>query len=366
MKRIMYLLVSVVCMMTVAACQTTVSPSTGAHETEREVKGVDNVDVIHRHDSIEGLERIVHFYDKVKGGTAADLRIVQYTIEGDPIVTDLRYDGKLLEVIYDTTRDKFGVGEVMTMVCGDLIKEVNPTNTTYLAVDCGGEPYDIYDILSSHYNLAQQDFFAFTLKSGVNNEYTTLTSTVEMDKVASEAQTIGDLQATTAMQQEVYKRLVLANYLEEKNFTNSCDTNGSINYDLQVRINDGQRDYEWNACDESADGVKFTDIANYIIEQSKQEQSRQQKATVQGYVFDIQGNEMLIGENLTLFDYEALKDELPHINFEDYPVNFMWLEGVEAAQFKRGDKIRATVEGEVSDTKPWRLKVEEIERINIR
>lgn len=68
------------------------------------VKGVKNVDVVNAHGSIEGLERMQKFYEDIQNVVPADLRIVHYTIEGDPIVTDLTYNGESLEVKLDTTR----------------------------------------------------------------------------------------------------------------------------------------------------------------------------------------------------------------------------------------------------------------------
>ncbi|HJV16678.1 MAG TPA: DUF4362 domain-containing protein [Bacillales bacterium] len=67
------------------------------------------------------------FYDNIQNGVRSDLRIVHYTIEGDPILTDLKYNGESLEVKYDTTRDKFGSGEIKTNSCSNMIEEVNPT-----------------------------------------------------------------------------------------------------------------------------------------------------------------------------------------------------------------------------------------------
>ena len=77
---------------------------------------------------------------------------------------------------------------------------------------------------------------------------------------------------TTADKQEVYKSLVFANYLVEKNLTTTCATEDTMNYYLKVFINGGEREFQWNACDQSTDGVKFTNIANAIIEQAANKQ----------------------------------------------------------------------------------------------
>lgn len=47
-------------------------------------------------------------------GIPAHLRLVSYTIEGDPIVTDVTYDGQSYTCTQDTTADRFGAQEVTT------------------------------------------------------------------------------------------------------------------------------------------------------------------------------------------------------------------------------------------------------------
>ncbi|WP_332646659.1 DUF4362 domain-containing protein [Lysinibacillus sp. 54212] len=327
-------------------------------------KGVGDVDVLNSHGSIEGLEKMVHFYDNVQNGVPSDLRIVHYTIEGDPIITDLSYDGKSFEVTYDTTRDKFGSGEITIIKCGNLIQEVNPTNTAYIAVDCEDDYYGMQEILSIDYNVSQQDLFEFELKYGSNqeNEIDTLTNTVKND---NGTQTVGDLKITPEVKQEVYKRLVFANYLAPKDLSTKCDGEDATNYYLKVHINGGQREFKWNACDQSSDGVKFTNIANYIIEQSAKKQKVQREITVQGYVLEIKNNEMLIGEDLTMLDYEWMKDELQSMNFEDNYYHFTLLEGVDTKVFKPGDKILATIDGSIVGSKPGRAKVKGIKKIEV-
>ncbi len=117
------------------------SPSTGKESPELNVKGVGDVDVLNTHGSIDGIERMQRFYEDMKSGVSSDLRIVFYTIEGDPIVKDLKYNGESLEVKIDNTRDAYGSGEIQTINCGKLIEEVNPTNTSYIATDCKEVPY---------------------------------------------------------------------------------------------------------------------------------------------------------------------------------------------------------------------------------
>jgi hypothetical protein len=366
MKKIPYIIFLSFFIVILAACNS--QNAMNEDNAEIEVKGLQNIDVLNSHGSIEGIERMIHFYDNVQKGVPSDLRIVHYTIEGDPIVTDLSYAGESLEVKYDSTRDKFGSGEITKISCGDLIEEVNPTNTTYIAAGCTDVYYGMQEILQIDYNMGQQDLFEFELKYGLNleNEINTLTNTVKEENSDNEMGIIGDLNITVDQKQEVYKSLVFANYLGEKDLTTTCHTEGTMNYYLKVYINGGEGEFQWNACDQSADGVKFTNIANDIIKQAANKQQVQTKVTVQGYVLEIKDNEMLIGEGLTMLDYEWMKEELHHMNFEDYIFDFTILEGGDTKVFNPGDKILATIEGSIIDSKPNRAKVKEIKKIDLR
>jgi beta-lactamase regulating signal transducer with metallopeptidase domain len=67
--------------------------------------------------NIHGLEiynqqLVDAFYDNVSTDSAAFMRTILYTIEGDPIITDYQYDGEVFTVTIDTTRDKFGTPEI--------------------------------------------------------------------------------------------------------------------------------------------------------------------------------------------------------------------------------------------------------------
>ncbi|HWQ76670.1 MAG TPA: DUF4362 domain-containing protein [Syntrophomonas sp.] len=52
------------------------------------------------------------FYKKAFAGLAAFMRAMAYTDEGDPIITDYSYDGKVFTVTTDSTRDKFGTQDI--------------------------------------------------------------------------------------------------------------------------------------------------------------------------------------------------------------------------------------------------------------
>ncbi|WP_312371667.1 DUF4362 domain-containing protein [Lachnoclostridium sp.] len=61
------------------------------------------------------------FYKSVHAGSAAFMRTIDYTDEGDPIITDYQYDGSLFTVTTDTTRDRFGLPDIYTKTYNFLI-----------------------------------------------------------------------------------------------------------------------------------------------------------------------------------------------------------------------------------------------------
>jgi hypothetical protein len=52
------------------------------------------------------------FMDKVKQGVSAQLTVVSYTDEGDPVLTVVQYTGELFLAVVDTSRDRFSHGGI--------------------------------------------------------------------------------------------------------------------------------------------------------------------------------------------------------------------------------------------------------------
>jgi hypothetical protein len=371
MRRMLEVLFYFILILSLTSCNTQVNengtangngePQSAVKENPKPfVKGVGDVDVLNTHGGIEGIERMQRFYEDTKSGVASDLRIVFYTIEGDPIVKDLKYDGESLEVKIDSTRDEFGSGEIQTISCGQLIEEVNPTNTSYIATDCKEIQYGMTEILQVQYNVRQQDLFEIELKYGENleNEINTKKDITKKENGANEP-----FHMTENVKQELYNRLVFANYLDEKEGLASCEQPNAIKYNLKVYINGGEREISWKECDDSLDGLEFTEIANYIIAETEQKQTEKPEVIVQGYVLEQKNNTLLIGEELNKLDYEWLKDEIKQMDMNSVIFDFTELEGVPIEGFQLGDKIRATIDGSIIGSKPGRAKVKEIVRI---
>lgn len=71
-------------------------------------EALNNGDIVNVHGNITNYEKLEAFMENINNKIEDNIKIVQYTIEGDPIIIELKYDGKDLSYKYDNTRDKFG------------------------------------------------------------------------------------------------------------------------------------------------------------------------------------------------------------------------------------------------------------------
>lgn len=82
------------------------------------------------------VDTFMKFVDNVSQGTKDKIRIVRYTTEGDPILHDLEYDGKIITSTTDTTGDKFGNGNVSTTTCKSIDVKESDGRTDYDLIGC--------------------------------------------------------------------------------------------------------------------------------------------------------------------------------------------------------------------------------------
>ncbi|MDN4608668.1 DUF4362 domain-containing protein [Sporosarcina highlanderae] len=372
LRNIAYIILLITFLFIITACEEKVGEEIdpidrvqGTDSPRPTVKGVENVDVLKHVSSINGLERMERFYKNTQQGVSSDLRIVHYTFEGAPIVTDLNYDGETMKITFDTSRNKYGSGEITTTKCSKLVEEVNPTNTTYIAVDCSDGRSGMVEILALDYNLKQQDLFEFELKfgNGLKNEVNTNTRKTTRVNSLTKIKKTNDLQMSPKVKQEVFKRLVLT--LSDIELETNCHTKKFEEYNLKVYINSAEEEFHWSSCDKSSQGAKFTKIAEYIIAQSEMEQEENPETVIQGYILKVKDDTLLIGVDFSRLEYEWLKNEIGNIDLSLYAFKYIFLEGVENEEFKIGDKIEAVLNGSITNTHPGKAKVKEIKRINV-
>lgn len=324
---------------------------TGCGESDQAAQPADgegselNADVIDMHGGITGLDNMENYFQQVEKDENGDLRVIHYTIEGDPIITDLSYDGHYIEVKNDFTRDQYGNGGVDTFQCRKMNKEENPTNLTYYLTGCKGTHGDMSEVLTVSYNVKRQDVFEAELSYGENGQKQKTIQLNEKDK------------------QEVYKQLVLANYLNSKPSSDACTKEKQTDtYSMYVKINGADRTFNWKSCESSEKTNKFTDIAEYIIH-SFENPTQTSENVIYGYVMEVEENQILIGEDLTATDYESLKN-VKREELANFVMTFLYVETENAQGFSEGDKIVVEVDEMLEEGSLGRVSASDIKKIS--
>ena len=80
----------------------------------------DYVDV---HGTISNADAMMAFRSAVDGQKPAAIRIVRYTVEGDPIIADVVYDGERFTLREDASRDQYGGERTITKKTYQYLRE---------------------------------------------------------------------------------------------------------------------------------------------------------------------------------------------------------------------------------------------------
>ncbi len=84
-------------------------------------------------------EKLTAFLGHVYSKKEASIRLVSYTTEGDPIISDVVYDGSKFTVFCDTTRDQFGKKEIAHYEFLNLFEYTRKDDTTLLLLSNDSE-----------------------------------------------------------------------------------------------------------------------------------------------------------------------------------------------------------------------------------
>ncbi|WML38262.1 DUF4362 domain-containing protein [Neobacillus sp. OS1-2] len=221
-------------------------------------------EVVNIHGGLENIDRLDLFVKNAQNGKKDMIRLTQYTIEGDPIFQDLEFDGTKIAVKIDSTKDKFGGGEVRSYVCKGIRKQESNTETQYTLEECP----EISDLLTISHDAEKQDLFAFELKYGVGLKNKIDTKNQEVIKNLSNGNTtvIDDFQFSKEELNQIYKQMILSNYLGDKRLSTKCTQKTFEGYELTIWINDGIRHFKWSECDKSTDGTEMTELVHNIVD----------------------------------------------------------------------------------------------------
>lgn len=239
MKRWVMAIASLVCL---AAC----SQDTGPQADQAEKDHTDQVVI--GHNAIENADRFHAFSKRLSHQQKDEIRIIQRTIEGDPIYKNIRYDGKKYEYTHDNREDAYGSKEVTTDTCGDFRVIETNTETTALLEKCENR-IDSITLFTLSYDTANEDRFDFLLKYGEDLEKIFDTNKIELPNKEKNI---------------VFKNMIYINLYKDKKLEKSC-SNSNFKYDLTVWVNEGKKHYKWYDCDTGKDAKDLTGLAETIV-----------------------------------------------------------------------------------------------------
>lgn len=114
----------------------------GKYTMEEEKK---NGDIIVQKD-VTNRDRFESFLKKSTQGKSDQIRITAFTTEGDPILYDVKYDGKSYQYTSDSSRDQFGTtdDDRKNEICQQLNKTSDKKQSIYTLRKCAeGEDHEL-------------------------------------------------------------------------------------------------------------------------------------------------------------------------------------------------------------------------------
>jgi len=97
----------------------------------------NNGDIIVQKD-VTNSGRFESFLKKSTKGQSDQIRITAFTTEGDPVLYDVKYDGKSYQYTSDSSRDQFGTtnDDRKNEVCKRLVKTSEKEQSVYSLRQC--------------------------------------------------------------------------------------------------------------------------------------------------------------------------------------------------------------------------------------
>ncbi|MFX4304529.1 DUF4362 domain-containing protein [Exiguobacterium sp. A1_3_1] len=116
----------IVCLLCLAGC--------GKYTLE---EAKENGDIIVQND-VTNSDRFESFLKKSMQGKSDQIRITAFTTEGDPVLYDVKYEGKSYQYTSDSSRDQFGTtdDDRKNEVCKRLVKTSEKEQSVYTLRQC--------------------------------------------------------------------------------------------------------------------------------------------------------------------------------------------------------------------------------------
>ncbi|MGZ9583697.1 DUF4362 domain-containing protein [Paenibacillus marinisediminis] len=109
-------------------------------------QAAENGDVVNVHGKYMNIDKWNQFIENVKNNQADQIRITQYTDEGDPIFYELIFDGNAIQFTYDNSMDAFGSdsGRPTTTCKGIGTKKSENGQEYYVLTECKNDTGDTF------------------------------------------------------------------------------------------------------------------------------------------------------------------------------------------------------------------------------
>jgi hypothetical protein len=104
-------------------------------------EAIENGDVVNLHGEISNLDNFENFIESVESGIKDEIRVTNYTTEGDPIFYNLNYDGNKIHYTFDNSQDGYaGSGKgVKSTSCSNIETRNNDEGVEYYLSGCSSE-----------------------------------------------------------------------------------------------------------------------------------------------------------------------------------------------------------------------------------
>jgi hypothetical protein len=100
-------------------------------------------DIVDLHGDIKNAARFEEFNKNVSLSKMDTIRIIRYTIEGDPLINDLEFDGKEIKYTYDNSKDKHGRANIRSAFCTSLVNKETAQGMEYTLKGCYGKDKEV-------------------------------------------------------------------------------------------------------------------------------------------------------------------------------------------------------------------------------
>jgi len=93
--------------------------------------------IVDQHGQVSNLKKMEKFFADYQNERPSSIKLVRYTIEGDPIFYTLKYNGRNITVIENATHDKFaGTKTITSNTCYGFVRQVKEESTVYMLKNC--------------------------------------------------------------------------------------------------------------------------------------------------------------------------------------------------------------------------------------